>query len=68
MNAIASLPRDEVAEKIKQEKEERTRAKRDRFSALFAEWLINRGEYIRPESDWSDENEPVFGRKWDQSI
>ena len=43
-------PPDEIAEKIKQEKEERICAKRDCFKALFAEWLTNRAECIRPDT------------------
>jgi hypothetical protein len=54
--ASADAP-NEIAEKIKQEKEERICAKRDCFKALFAEWLTNRAECLRPDTDWPARDE-----------
>ena len=62
----AGRPRDEIAEKIKQEQEERTRAKRDRFDALFAEWLTNRAEYMQPDVDWAGRDEQGHGDREDE--
>lgn len=54
--------RDEIAEKIAQESRERELAARERFDALFAEWLTKRAEYMRP-GDLSDEEGWKLGQR-----
>lgn len=56
--------KDEIAMKIERERQELMRAKRDRFDALFAEWLTNRAEYMRPDREWTDkEKQPHSDRE-----
>jgi hypothetical protein len=48
---------NKIAQEIRRESEERTRAKRLSFDALFAEWLTKRAEEMRLNMDESDRDE-----------
>lgn len=61
--AIPPRSQSEAVEQIRRERETRTRAERDRFDALFAEWLTNRAEYTRPDIDWGERDEHGHGER-----
>ena len=58
--------KDEIAMKIERERQELIQARQDRFDALFAEWLTNRAEYMRPDRELTDEEEQPHSDREDE--